>query len=365
MNDFITFPDKDLWEQLERADKPIFIYGMGNGADKIANELARRSVEVCGYFASDGFVRGQSFRGKRVMSYSEVERAYADFIVLVAFGTRLESVIAQVENIAAKHELYLPDVPVAGEALFTLEFAKAHEAELNAAFEAFDDSRSRELYKAIINYKLTGRLGYLLENTSELNEMIGEFDTASWRRIADLGAYTGDTVKLFSDAAPRLCEAIAFEPDSKNFKKLEAAADTLNCKLEAHNLCAWSRAGELVFLRSGNRNSTVAGLAHVPSVKDTSEKRVSADSLDNILEHRKVDFIKFDVEGSESEALDGCLETIKNYAPEIMMSVYHRSEDLFVLPLRLKSLLPDKRLLLRRTGCLPAWELNACLTERK
>ena len=48
------------------------MYGMGNGADKIIEVLDALGIEVADFFASDGFVRGHSFHGKKVLSFSEV-----------------------------------------------------------------------------------------------------------------------------------------------------------------------------------------------------------------------------------------------------------------------------------------------------
>ena len=58
----------DLWSYLQKTDKKIVMYGMGNGADKILEICSRRSIEVADFFASDGFVRGHSFHVKRVLS---------------------------------------------------------------------------------------------------------------------------------------------------------------------------------------------------------------------------------------------------------------------------------------------------------
>ena len=61
---------EDLWEYLAHAQKPILLYGMGNGADKILDVCHARGIEIADTFASDGFVRGHSFHGKTVLSYS-------------------------------------------------------------------------------------------------------------------------------------------------------------------------------------------------------------------------------------------------------------------------------------------------------
>ena len=59
---------KDLWQYLAEAGKPIVMYGMGNGADKILAVCEAKGIEISDFFASDGFVRGHSFHGKKVLS---------------------------------------------------------------------------------------------------------------------------------------------------------------------------------------------------------------------------------------------------------------------------------------------------------
>ena len=60
--------EKDLWQVLAEANKPIVMYGMGNGADKILDVFSKRGISVADFFASDGFVRYKQFHGKTVVS---------------------------------------------------------------------------------------------------------------------------------------------------------------------------------------------------------------------------------------------------------------------------------------------------------
>ena len=113
---------KDLWTSLSEQKKPIVLYGMGNGADKIADELESRGMEVTAYFASDDFVRGQLFRGKRVMKYAEVKELYPTCVILGAFASQLPDVMERIFAIDAENELYVPDVPVVGGRVFDYAF---------------------------------------------------------------------------------------------------------------------------------------------------------------------------------------------------------------------------------------------------
>src|SRR5207253_3138935 len=52
----------------------------------------------------------------------------------------------------------------------------------------------------------------------------------------------------------------------------------------------------------------------------------------------RIDFIKMDIEGAELPALQGAAETLRRWRPRLAISLYHRQEDIFTIPLYLKSL---------------------------
>ena len=76
----------DLWDRLAAEKRPIVVYGMGNGADKLFERLEKYGVTPSDIFASDGFVRGHSYRGMRVLSFSEIKEKYHDFVILLCLS---------------------------------------------------------------------------------------------------------------------------------------------------------------------------------------------------------------------------------------------------------------------------------------
>ena len=374
----------DLWHYLKsQADsgRPILLYGMGNGADKIIAVCEAYGIPVADFFASDGFVRGHSFHGKVVLSFSQACEKYGaeNMIVLLSFASSRPEVLETIQRVASACEMYIPDVPVCGTELFNAEFYESHLHEINAARALFADEESRRVYDGIIQYKLTGRMDILRTTESHPADAYRHILHAEeFLTVADLGAYNGDSIRDLRQYAPRLRNVIAMEPDRRNFRKLTEYATTLReagDTLTVHPVQAgaWSHTATLTFHGSGNRNAgltdvpTEARGSILPSTADnpyfgkTAEVPVTA--LDTVAEdifggHTHIDYIKYDVEGAETEALLGSRRIIERDTPALLVSAYHRSADLFRLPLLVRELNPDYRLYLRRMAGVPAWDIN-------
>ena len=97
----------------------------------------------------------------------------------------------------------------------------------------------------------------------------------------------------------------------------------------------------------------------------TKDKTVEVMGLpaDELLAGRTPDFINFDVEGAEKQAIEGCADSIRRHTPALQVALYHRSEDIFALPLMIHELNPNYRFYMRRYPYVPAWDLNLFCTE--
>ena len=350
----------DLWQYLSSSNKKIVMYGMGNGADKIIGVCERYGIEISDFFASDGFVRGQIFHGKTVLSFSQIKEKYGkdNIIVLVAFASSLPDVMDAIARVAEECETYIPDVPVRGDNVFCEEFEREHKDEIKQAFALLSDERSREVFQGVIDFRRTGRIDILQSTSDEPDAILDEllhFD--QYRIMGDIGAYNGDTAAELLDRCPLAEKIYSLEPDRRNFRKLSAFAEGKE-KVIPINAASWNENTTLYFDDAGNRNS---GLAEDGISKRRVE--VNAVALDNILADG-VDYIKYDVEGAEKEALEGSREVISKYRPDLLISIYHRTEDLHALVLQLHAICPDYKLFIRRYPYIPAWDLNLYATVK-
>lgn len=335
-----------LWDRLKQTEKPILIYGMGDGCEKIFRVCRERKIPVAGIFASDEYVRGHQFLGFPVMTYRQAKEQFPDPVILLAFAAFQPELICKINSIAAENELYAPDVPLFGEGVFDLSYVMEHEAELSCVYQMLADEQSRKVFSSILNFKVSGNIGYLKDCETPKQEVFDSFLFLSKEEsYVDLGAYDGDTVKEFlSQSGGKYHAVYAFEPNPKNFRKLKRnVGETGHIHLIPKG--AWENTGELCFRGKAGRSSSIA---------EDGTLMVEVVPVDDVVEHATL--IKFDVEGAEAPALRGCSRLMKEDRPKLCLSAYHRNEDLFALPLLVQSIRNDYRVYLRHHPYIPAWE---------
>lgn len=356
----------DVWQKLKAEKRPLVVWGMGNGADKLTARLFEMGLSVADYTASDGFVRGQSFHGKTVLSFAAVKEKYPDFVLLLAFATSRPEVLEQLWQRAEQYTLLMPDLPVCGETWFDAAFYEAHYAELRRVYDMLSDETSRSLFAAVLQYKLTGDILILRDAFTAPEETAALLEPQKICSYADFGAYSGDTLRKLLELGAPLTDVLCVEPDGRTYRKLEKYISTLNSeggalkrRLRAVQAAVWSENGVGCLAASGNRNTTLVGASH-----EARRETVPLVTPDSLCADMTPDYIKYDVEGAEEPALFGTALTIARAKPKVLLSVYHRSEDVFALPALFARLFPDYTLYLRRPLCVPAWELNLICLPR-
>lgn len=344
---------KTAWDRLKNTSKPIVLYGMGNGADKILDWCDANGVRVAAIFASDDFVRGQVFRGYKICKYVDVVSQYEDFLLVVAFASESPAVLEHFFALGDKHETLAPHLPLfEGDEVVSFSWLAKYQKELLEVYTNLADEKSREVFAHTLNYKLSGKLAYLQSITTQREEDCRQlFHFSKDETYVDLGAYDGDTIKEFLNYTDSFYRKIvALEPDGKNFKKIQRfvqEAGLVNVYLL--NKGIWSEEGTLSFAASGGRQS---------ALQSDGKAEVLVDSVDHIMQEQEVSYMKLDVEGAEFEALSGAAETIGKWTPKLFVAAYHRDNDLWRLPLLLWQLNKNYNIYLRKHPYVPAWELN-------
>ena len=339
------------WEFLQQTDLPIVLYGTGNGADKIVDRFSALSIDLHGVCASDGFVRERSFRGFPVKPISYFKESLQDFVIVVGFGSNRPELTEAIRKLSKEYKVLFPCVPVYESPIFDKAFLKMHLKELETVYALLEDEESKSVFLDFLKFQICGDFEDLEHAVSEKDEIFESIlKLGKTESYLDLGAYRGDTIAEFLHYTDGQYASIwAVEPNKKTFEKLEEfiASQKLSPCKAIHAAIAKGN-GILHFSGDGRHN-----------VMDENGKiEVPALSVDSLSPPVPFSYIKADVEGLEKEMLLGAKRTLEENKPKLNLALYHKSQDVFELPLLLKRLVPSYRFYLRKHPGFPFWDLN-------
>ncbi|MBO4452674.1 MAG: FkbM family methyltransferase, partial [Clostridia bacterium] len=316
-----------LIDSLREEKRPVFLYGMGNGAEKVFEYLTDKGIGIKGVVASDAFVRGQSFLGHRVKTIREAEEEYGKLCLALCFGLEEDRHEFLDPPRERGHRIVSPNLPVYGEGCLDADFIKENADRFDRLFDMLADAASKEVLSSVLRYCYTGDPDHLeIANA-------GDAPSGFYRRKGihiDVGAYDGDTVKEFISAKGEDCGKIfAFEPDPYAFRKLKAGVGSLE-GVTCVNSAVGGKNGEVNF-SFGKGRATSAD----QSGRDVS-KCVTVDGFfgfnDISSSSEPVGTIKIDAEGMDEEVICGAANTLYCCKTSVCTAVYHRADDLINLP---------------------------------
>ena len=336
-------------ERLKKEKRPIFLYGMGDGAEKIYAYLSRFGIEIKGVVASDGFVRGQSFLGFTVMPISKAEAEFGSLCLVLCFGLEGEK-CRFLKELGEKHLLVSPNIPVFGDGACDKNFIAENKEKFQRVYDLMADDASKEMFVSLLKYNVSGDVSYIWGNN--LWDAPQEFYNHSKRHI-DIGAYDGDTVSEYVLHNKDYSDIIAFEPDKISFNKL--SKNPLGIRnLTAVNAAAGAKKGLIAF-DSGKGRASHCG---------EGEGFIDCETVDNYCGfthiHAKgteVGSIKIDAEGMDKEVIYGAVNTIYVCKCHLSVALYHRAEDYIDLPLLLRKHNPNYKFYLRKKEYVPSWDV--------
>lgn len=334
------------WQKLKNTTQPIVMYGTGNGADKVLDVLECLGISISGVTASSSFVRERTFRGFKVKPLEYFEELFGEFTVIVAFGSSVAEVMANITALSKKHRLLVPCVPVIGTDIFDEKYFEDNAEQINRAYGLLADDFSKKVYAGYVNFLYGGELDVLQSITTPEDEAYSKILCLKNDEVfVDVGAYRGDTVQRFLEYSGGAYKAIiAAEPDEKTFKKLMANCGDLP-NFSGVNSAVAHIDGVVGFSHSAGRQSAIGG--------DTPTDCVTLNTLCRGVEPS---FIKIDSEGCELEILSASPEILQKYKPKLNIAAYHKNEDIFKLPILINQINPCYKIHLRHHPYIPAWD---------
>ncbi len=158
--------------------------------------------------------------------------------------------------------------------------------------------------------------------------------------VLDCGSCIGDMSLVFAALVAECGEVHTFDP---------IPVHTRFCHYQARLNPTLAHVLHINELAVGNCTRSVANSRVHPQRIDPAARMIddfSSTTLDDYAAAnlRKVDFIKMDIEGAELDAIAGAEGIIREFKPRLAISAYHRPEDFWLIPARLKAINPDYQL---------------------
>jgi len=326
-----------------RQAKSIYLFGAGQNGSMLLVKLLGIGARVAGFLDNNPARWGTTFRNLPVLKPDDPGvPAGAPLVVLAPYDPGACISLNNQCALLGLHSVFWWDAGLGNPPRENAEELEANPDAIAAA-SIWADAESRATYVSRVRYTATQDLRDMPPITPR-QYFIPEMPRRLYRSFVDGGAFDGDTFLEFRrEFADDFDNYYAFESDGGTLRKLRSALPD-DSRIHVYPFALYNEKTSLSFLGIGHEASGIVA----DGMPESS--RVSADALDNILENKRVSFIKFDIEGAEPEALLGARNIIAGQMPGLAVCVYHRPDHLWRIPLWIKNLVPEYRLYLRNHG---------------
>ncbi|MCI8466543.1 MAG: FkbM family methyltransferase [Lachnospiraceae bacterium] len=310
-------------KEIKESKIPTFIWGAQLMASLIEKRLVADKIEIDGFVVDDSYAK---IPGRGYFARSEVLAIHKEYNIICGHIETFYKSEAELKNHwpGCRRFYFFPDIfEVTATESISEEFFAQNKENFKMVYHTLYDELSRKSLKAFLNEKLFGDYKPILPYIITPQYF---FEDSPWKYtdnevLFDCGAYDGDSIRDFINIVGVYEKVIACEPDQNNY----------NCLLENIKQNHWEsiityqmgiseKRGDVKFQPSGDVFS---------KIDEKGEEKILVDTIDNLSKGKRVTIIKMDIEGFEMAALYGAENTIKKYRPLLMISAYHKRDDIY------------------------------------
>ncbi len=332
-------PNIPFWENTH---SKIFIYGTGEMAQSVYRVLIENGLVISG-FLDHRILVNPFLNGLPVLN----SEGASDAIVVIGIHNRdaeIPPILERLRSIGVRQiitpvELYdfFGDALGIRYWLTKRNYYFSYRALIEEVSSMWSDEASRLLYESVLEFRING--DYSLLPAPDLVHQYFPSDIPSWKtplRFVDCGAFHGDTLLSFQQSNISFEAISAFEPDENNFRKLAQFIHANRKYFPAANLwpCGVSSSTRQLSFDKDRGEASATSLS--------GNSMVQCVSLDEAIPYFMPTLIKMDIEGAEYDALLGACQIINTYLPGLAVSLYHRPEHLWQLPMLVEAIAPGK-----------------------
>ena len=236
-------------------------------------------------------------------------------------------------------------------------------------YNSLEDEKSKEIYNALLEYRyirnpeLISKL-YESRNNCYLDKVFID-NFKDWLYI-DAGSYNADFITTLANRVDiSKSEFYIFEPNKIFYNQIKENLDKwINYEIFNNALCDKDSTMEFMQIQSSTSHIIDEKYnAYKNSIDKKFIDTIQTNKLDTIIKDKSVKWIKVDIEGSEYSMIQGAKETITKNRPTILLSIYHRRDDLFKLQEYLIKLNLDYKFYVRHYSLSVAKTILYCIPK--
>lgn len=312
-------------QDIKAINESIVLFGAGYCASMVIDLCETTGIKIHAIVDNNSNRWGEKLKGINIKSWEDIINEKITIPVLIS-TSHYKEILSQIEKSNYKgHIFHLPLEAYYKNTVYGLSYIEENADCFATAYTMLADECSRKVFLGVMKHNISLDNRYYEE--IEKYETQGYFGTDLYKNredeiIVDVGAFNGDTIQEFLTTGKRSYKAIyAFEPDTANYQMLEKSIVN---KQKIVAVCAGlgEKCGKVNF-RTGEGVSS--------KIDQDGTGVVEIETLDHFFSQEIPTFIKMDIEGGEKAALMGGKNIIAKYHPTLVVSAYHKKEDLFDL----------------------------------
>lgn len=334
-------------------NRPSVLFGAGTIGNGLVNRIYKNKIPIIGFSDNDRKLWGSKIGCFPVINVSSLDKNIQILISSIIFQDEIYNSLKLkgFKNVYPFSYLCYK-IPKKFDlrdykARYTSIFQNSES--IKQADSLFADKQSREVFRLILRNRLRYYYKLHIASICSKNEQYFDPEIISLtdnELFVDAGGYTGDTIDKFILTNRHYRHIYSFEPDKLLVRLLRnhiITSGISRCTVIKKGL--YNRRKQVYFYDLGTSESGIGSSARYVSLSGDQNtaahdirRTISVTTLDRYFEKKAhPTFIKMDIEGSEYNALLGSKHIIQTSKPKLAICVYHKPNDLWEIPILIKS----------------------------
>lgn len=319
----------------------IYIYGGGYNGRWVVDQFMLRGYKPIALI-DDKQGLPTSYRDIKICNSKQIETNKEDILVvsfLIHNDDHRIKILERCREIGFGDERVYFFIDVFMAEYYNRNLISSNVKNIEYVYDLLSDEKSKLVYN-----KFFSAIAELDGNAfvkPDICEQYFDFEIVDRDRIKnfiDCGAFIGDTLEKLIDQCD-VGHYIGFEPDLSNYRILSERIRKTSIPGIAFP-CGTGEASKIAFFMEIDGNSASGKLSDQGAP-------IMLVSLDDCLINYDVDYIKMDIEGAEYDTILGAEQILKTVQPALAVCVYHRTDDMWRIPLKIHEINDKYRFYLR------------------